>query len=73
MAKSGPFGMGEPNDAYARYFVGNSYLNRLTNEGVGIANVTFEPGCRNYSDSRLCCQRRHSPAGARSQPGWTRA
>ena len=35
---------GEPNTAYARYFVGNSYLAPL--EG-GIANVTFEPGCRN--------------------------
>ena len=35
---------GEPNIAYARYFVGNSYLAQL--EG-GIANVTFEPGCRN--------------------------
>jgi len=35
---------GEPNTAYAQYFVGNSYLVPL--EG-GIANVTFEPGCRN--------------------------
>lgn len=47
MDKSGPFGLGEPNDAYAKYFVGQSYLNRLTKDGVGIANVTFEPGCRN--------------------------
>lgn len=47
MEKSGPFGLGQPNDAYAKYFVGNSYLNRLTKDGVGIANVTFEPGCRN--------------------------
>lgn len=47
MDKSGPFGMGQPNDAYAKYFVGQSYLNRLTKDGVGIANVTFEPGCRN--------------------------
>ncbi len=35
---------GEPNTAYARYFVGNSYLAPM--EG-GIANVSFEPGCRN--------------------------
>ena len=35
---------GEPNGAYAQYFVGNSYLAPM--EG-GIANVTFEPGCRN--------------------------
>lgn len=44
------FGMGNPNEAFARYFVGNSYLNPLTNAaecGIGLANVTFEPGCRN--------------------------
>lgn len=45
----GFFGLGEPNTAYAQYFVGNSYLKPLTNpkETVFIANVTFEPGCRN--------------------------
>ena len=44
------FGTGEPNTAYARYFVGDSYLNPLTIPGecpVFLANVTFEPGCRN--------------------------
>ena len=44
------FGLGQPNDAYADYFVGNSYLNPLTIPGqcaVFVANVTFEPGCRN--------------------------
>ena len=35
---------GEPNSAYAQYFTGNSYLAPM--EG-GIANVTFEPRCRN--------------------------
>ena len=35
---------GEPNTAYAQYFVGNSYLAPM--EG-GMANVTFEPRCRN--------------------------
>ena len=35
---------GEPNSAYAQYFTGNSYLAPM--EG-GVANVTFEPGCRN--------------------------
>lgn len=35
---------GEPNTAYARYFTGNSYLAPM--EG-GMANVTFEPRCRN--------------------------
>ena len=46
----GMFGMGEPNTAYAQYFIGNSYLKPLTEPGasvVSIANVTFEPGCRN--------------------------
>ena len=45
----GAFGLGEPNDAYAEYFTGQSYLNPLTEEEetVFIANVTFEPGCRN--------------------------
>lgn len=45
----GFFGLGEPNTAYAQYFVGQSYLKPLTNpkDTVFIANVTFEPGCRN--------------------------
>ncbi|HIR12688.1 MAG TPA: cupin domain-containing protein [Candidatus Choladousia intestinavium] len=41
------FDMGEPNTAFGQYFVGQSYLKMLTTEGVGIGNVTFEPGCRN--------------------------
>ncbi len=45
------FPTGAPNDAYAQYFKGQSYLARLTERadqtGVPIANVTFEPGCRN--------------------------
>lgn len=43
------FGLGEPNTAYAKYFIGNSYLKPLTDpkKTVFIANVTFEPGCRN--------------------------
>ena len=48
-AHGGMFGMGEANTAYAKYFIGNSYLKPLTNpnETVFVANVTFEPGCRN--------------------------
>lgn len=42
-----PFAQGEPNTAYAKYFIGSSYLNRLSSQGVSIANVTFEPRCRN--------------------------
>lgn len=41
------FPIGEPNEAYARYFVGRSYLAVLSKGRVGICNVTFEPGCRN--------------------------
>ncbi len=44
------FGTGTPNTAYARYFTGDSFLNPLTKLGecpVFLANVTFEPGCRN--------------------------
>ncbi|MGI6220530.1 MAG: carboxymuconolactone decarboxylase family protein [Coriobacteriales bacterium] len=41
------FPIGEPNDAFAQYFVGQSYLAPLSLEQVPIFNVTFEPGCRN--------------------------
>lgn len=44
------FGLGEPNDTSAKYFIGQSYLNPLTNPktyNLFLANVTFEPGCRN--------------------------
>ena len=41
------FPRGEENTAYAKYFVGQSYLNMLSVEQIVIGNVTFEPGCRN--------------------------
>lgn len=43
------FGKGQLNTAYAQYFIGDSYLNPLTDStsSIAIANVTFEPGCRN--------------------------
>lgn len=41
------FPTGEKNTAFAKYFVGQSWLNMLTTEGVSIGNVTFEPECRN--------------------------
>ena len=44
------FGLGNENSAYAQYFIGDSYLNPLTDPketSVFLANVTFEPGCRN--------------------------
>jgi len=48
--KANMFGQGMPNDMFAKYFVGNSYLNPLVNPKEAplfLANVTFEPGCRN--------------------------
>ena len=41
------FPIGKPNDAYARYFIGQSYIAPVSTEQVPIYNVTFEPGCRN--------------------------
>ena len=44
------FGIGAPNDTYAQYFIGQSFLKPLTEPEkapVFLANVTFEPRCRN--------------------------
>ena len=44
------FGLGNPNDEYAKYFIGNSYLNILSiikDVGLSVCNVTFEPSARN--------------------------
>ena len=48
-ARENVFGLGAENTAYAKYFIGQSYLNPLTRpeSGLFLANVTFEPGCRN--------------------------
>lgn len=48
--KANMFGMGQPNENYAQYFIGDSFLNFLFQPGetpIFMANVTFEPGCRN--------------------------
>lgn len=47
--KANVFGKGVSNDAYAQYFKGNSFLNVVASEPGQpfVANVTFEPGCRN--------------------------
>ena len=48
--KENVFGKGNPNTAFAQYFIGNSFLNPLTDMQKGefpLFNVTFEPGCRN--------------------------
>lgn len=41
------FPIGAPNDAFAEFFIGQSYLAPVSTEQVGIFNVTFEPKCRN--------------------------
>ena len=41
------FPVGGKNEAFSKYFTGQSYLSMLTTKGVAIGNVTFEPGCRN--------------------------
>lgn len=46
-AASMVFPIGNPNDGFAQYFNGKSFLAPISKEQVGILNVTFEPGCRN--------------------------
>lgn len=44
------FPVGEKNEAFAQYFIGQSYLKMLIADpkiNVSVGNVTFEPGCRN--------------------------
>lgn len=42
------FPMGNPlPDKFSKYFSGQAYLEPLTDKGGPIANVTFEPSCRN--------------------------
>lgn len=43
------FGKGKPNVDFAKFFIGQSFLNPLTEKGspIFMANVTFEPACRN--------------------------
>lgn len=48
--KENIFGLGVKNDDFAQYFIGQSYLNPLVdveNSEIFMANVTFEPSCRN--------------------------
>ena len=46
--KSCLFPVGAPNDGFAKWFTGQSYLAPVSTSQVGIYNVTFEPGCRNF-------------------------
>ncbi|WP_125566976.1 cupin domain-containing protein [Companilactobacillus insicii] len=51
LKNNGVFPVGDKNEAYAQYFIGQSYLKNLVsaddNIDVNVGNVTFEPGCRN--------------------------
>lgn len=47
-AQSLMFPVGVPNDAYAQYFTGRSWLAPVSTEQVPMSNVTFEPGCINH-------------------------
>ncbi|MDO5450537.1 MAG: carboxymuconolactone decarboxylase family protein [Akkermansia sp.] len=46
-AQSMMFPLGQENTAYAKYFIGKSYLAPVSTEQVKMYNVTFEPRCRN--------------------------
>ena len=46
-AKTMFFPVGAPNDAYAKYFSGKSWLAPVSTKQIPFANVTFEPSCRN--------------------------
>ncbi len=46
-AKQMVFPIGAPNDGFAQYFNGKSFLAPVSTSQVGIFNVTFEPACRN--------------------------
>lgn len=47
-AQSMMFPIGAPNDQYAPYFTGQSYLAPVCTQPIPISNVTFEPACRNH-------------------------
>ena len=67
-AKEMVFPIGAPNNGFAQYFSGKSFLAPISTSQVGIFNVTFEPGCSKlaYSsckkwrrtDSCMCCRKR---------------
>ena len=45
-----PYSLGEKNEAFAKYFIGQSYLSVVSFNkelNVPVFNVTFEPSCRN--------------------------
>ena len=75
--KQSPYPIGELNTAYAKYFVGNSYLYSINNQEVNISNVTFEPGCSKQlaypswcrTDSIMYCRKRVLPGVGKTCSG----
>lgn len=61
------FPIGNPNDAFAQYFIGKSYLAPVSTEQVKMYNVTFEPGWR---EALAWCCRRFMVCSPRSGSGW---
>ena len=47
MCSDSLLGLGEPNVNFAKYSKGKSFLKMPNTKGVNVANVTFEPKCRN--------------------------
>ncbi len=48
MKNPGVFPVGDPlPEMFSKYFIGQAYLQPLTQQGGPISNVTFSPGCRN--------------------------
>ena len=68
-AKLSAFPVGGKNDAFAQYFIGQSYLAPLSAQQVPVFNVTFEPGCRNNWHIHRAAKRRRSDAHLRQRPG----
>ena len=68
--KANMFGTGTPNTAYAKYFIGDSFLNPLTDAECDLfaANVTFEPGCRNNWHIHHSTKVRKKTAGSATLP-----
>ena len=59
--KESTFKIGTKNTAFSKYFIGQSYLYPYGGvNGVNVANVTFEPGCRNNWHSALWTAGRNS-------------
>ena len=62
------FPVGVPNEAYAAYFTGKSYIARISDAQIPFANVTFEPRCRKQLAHTPFHLRRRTDACGRGRP-----